>query len=128
MKRVIIESPYKGDVELNVRYARACIRDSILYGEAPIALHLLYTQEGVLDDNVPEEREWGISAGHVWRQMAERTVVYTDLGITDGMKAGIDNAYSVNRQVVFRTCRGWNGTDIRHGEALPNGQASEERK
>ncbi len=59
MRRVIIESPYAGDVETNVRYARACVRDSLLHGEAPIASHLLYTQEGVLRDEVPEERRWG---------------------------------------------------------------------
>lgn len=65
MRRVIIESPYAGDVELNAQYARECLRDSLTRGEAPIASHLLYTQPGVLDDAVPRERALGIEAGLV---------------------------------------------------------------
>lgn len=30
MKLVILESPYAGDVEANVAYARRCVRDSLL--------------------------------------------------------------------------------------------------
>ena len=43
MIKVIIESPYTGDVERNLEYARRCMRDSIKRGEAPFASHLLYT-------------------------------------------------------------------------------------
>lgn len=57
MRLVIIESPFAGDVEKNTRYARACVRDSLLRGEAPIASHLLYTQGGILNDDVPAERQ-----------------------------------------------------------------------
>lgn len=53
---VLLESPYAGNVELNVTYARACMRDCLKRGEAPFASHLLYTQPGVLDDLVPNER------------------------------------------------------------------------
>lgn len=35
MRRVILESPYAGEVEANVAYARLCMRDSISRGEAP---------------------------------------------------------------------------------------------
>ncbi len=50
MRRAIIESPFAGDVERNVRYARAAMRDCLMRRETPYASHLLYTQEGVLDD------------------------------------------------------------------------------
>ena len=70
MKRVIIESPYAGDVERNLRYARAAMKDCLHRGEAPYASHLLYTQEGVLDDDVPGERKLGISAGLSWGKIA----------------------------------------------------------
>ena len=43
-------------------YARACVADCLRRGEAPIASHLLYTQPGVLDDDVPEERAQGIAS------------------------------------------------------------------
>jgi hypothetical protein len=71
LRRVILESPYAGDIERNVAYARAAMRDSLLRGEAPIASHLLYTQPGVLDDQVSDERRLGIEAGLVWRVAAE---------------------------------------------------------
>jgi len=44
MTRVIIESPYAGDIEVNLKYAKLCILDSLKRGEAPLASHLLYTQ------------------------------------------------------------------------------------
>jgi hypothetical protein len=52
-----------GDVEKNVKYARACIRDNLVRGEAPIASHLLFTQLDSLDDAILEERQLGINAG-----------------------------------------------------------------
>lgn len=92
MRRVIIESPYAGNVEMNLRYLRACMADCLARGEAPFASHGLYTQPGVLDDTKPDERTLGIEAGLAWREWADATVVYTDLGITPGMQAGINAA------------------------------------
>lgn len=106
-KLVIVESPYAGDIEKNVAYARAAIRDCLLRGEAPMASHLLYTQDGVLNDKIPEEREHGIQAGFAWRQVAELTVVYTDLGISKGMQYGIDDANKRNSPIEYRTLPGW---------------------
>jgi len=44
MRRVLLESPYKGkdwsETEENIRYARACMRDCFLRGENPFASHL----------------------------------------------------------------------------------------
>ena len=99
MRRVVIESPYKGspespwgDVDRNLRYLRAAMADCFRRGEAPFASHGLYTQDGVLDDKIPEERKQGIQGGLVWGDLAEARVVYTDLGITPGMVIGIDRA------------------------------------
>jgi hypothetical protein len=104
---VVVESPYAGDVERNVRYARACLRDCLLRGEAPFASHLLYTQEGVLRDDVPEEREAGIGAGFAFRPFAAKTVVYEDLGVSDGMRRGISDALKLGQLVEFRALPGW---------------------
>ena len=82
-KRVIIESPYAGNVKLNVAYAQACLLDSLNRGEAPIASHLLYTQ--VLNDLVPTERKQGIDAGLAWRKVAEAAALYVDFGVSEGM-------------------------------------------
>jgi hypothetical protein len=102
MKRVILESPYAGELVLNVLYARACLRDSLARGEAPIASHLLYTQPGVLDDNDPEERQQGIDAGLSWRAAAEATVVYVDFGISRGMQYGIEAMLGAGKPVEQR--------------------------
>jgi hypothetical protein len=104
---VVVESPYAGDVERNVRYARACLRDCLLRGEAPFASHLLYTQDGVLRDDVPEERALGMEAGFAFRRVASRVVVYVDLGISRGMEAGVAGAYAEGVEVECRTLPGW---------------------
>lgn len=92
MRRVILESPFAGDVEANKTFARACVRDALLRGEAPLASHLLYTQEGILNDDDRNERAHGINAGHAWLHMADAVVVYVDRGISSGMQAGINLA------------------------------------
>lgn len=102
MKRVIVETPYAGDVERNTHYARLCLHDCLLRGEAPFASHLFYTQESVLDDNIPDERKLGILAGFAWGSVAEATVVYTDYGISNGMKEGIKQAEIEGRPVEYR--------------------------
>ena len=102
MKLVIIESPYSGNVERNEEYARKCVRHSLLLGEAPIASHLLYTQEGILRDDVPEERAKGIAAGLAWLKVASLSAVYTDYGVSDGMRMGIEAAKDAGVPVVYR--------------------------
>ena len=99
---VIIESPYAGDIELNVRYARACMKDSLLRGEAPFLSHLLYTQDGVLDDSVQEQRQLGIDSGLAWRRVADATIVYHDLGISPGMEYGIEVARKSGKDIEYR--------------------------
>lgn len=103
MRLVIIESPYTGDIEANKTYARACVRDSLLRGEAPIASHLLYTQPGVLRDEDPGERRHGIDAGLAWRTVAHASVVYTDRGVSEGMRYGIEAATAAGVPVEYRT-------------------------
>lgn len=102
MRLVIIESPYAGDVEANVEYARKALRDSLLRGEAPIASHLLYTQPNVLDDNVTHERNLGINAGLAWGEKADATVVYADLGVSNGMLLGMRRAILAKRPIEIR--------------------------
>lgn len=111
MALVIIESPYKGktyaDLEGNIAYARAAVRDSLLKGESPLASHLLYTQQGILDDRIPAEREHGINAGLEWSMVSNYTVVYVDKGISSGMNYGIARALNNGLPVYFRTLLGY---------------------
>lgn len=110
MNLVILESPFapfefsgvkRTELE-NIEYARACVRHSLSLGEAPIASHLLYTQEGILDDNIPSERKWGIDAGLAWKKVADKSVVYTNFGITKGMQYGIDAAKEAGLDIEYR--------------------------
>lgn len=107
MKLVILESPYAGDVERNVAYARAALADCLRRGEAPIASHLLYTQPGVLDDDKPAERALGIEAGLQWGRVAEMAVFYIDLGWSNGMRAALERHKSENRVWELRHVNDW---------------------
>ena len=104
---VLIESPFAGDVDKNIRYARACMRDALLRGEYPFVMHLLYTQDGILDDDIPSERNLGIESGLAWGKCASKTVVYTDLGITPGMELGIQRAKEEGREIEYRDLESW---------------------
>lgn len=104
---VIIESPFAGNIDRNITYARAAIRDSLLHGECPFASHLLYTQPGVLKDDVPEERALGIEAGLTVGLWTCKTIVYDDLGISPGMQKGIEAAKQAGRAIEYRKVPDW---------------------
>ena len=103
MLKVVIESPFAGEVEENVKYARACMADSLKRGEAPIASHLLYTQKGILDDDIPEERELGIESGLLWAREADLAVFYIDRGFTAGMTQALHLYQDIGTKIEIRT-------------------------
>lgn len=105
MITVVLESPFGGsetEVQENLDYLRKCMADCIKRGEAPFASHGLYTQPGVLNDNIPEERQLGIQAGFEIGKRLEKTVVYIDYGISKGMRQGIKEAEKCGRPVEYR--------------------------
>lgn len=102
---VILESPLAGNVERNMQYARAAMLDCLRRNEAPFASHLLYTQ--ALDDLDPAQRELGIKAGLVIGAKLDKTVVYTDLGISRGMQLGIESAQRNGRPIEYRALGSW---------------------
>lgn len=99
MKLVIIESPFAGEVAANIAYAKRAVHDCLARGEAPIASHLLFTQPGILDDNIPGERKLGIDAGLAWYRVAEGAMFYTDRGWSRGMLAAKE--YVIANNVPF---------------------------
>lgn len=103
MRLVIIESPFAGEVEANVAYAKRAVHDCLERGEAPIASHLLFTQPGILDDSKPNERLTGINAGLEWYRVAEACVVYCDRGVSIGMTVGIERAKRYGVLVEYRS-------------------------
>lgn len=104
---IIIESPFAGGVAANVEYARECMHHSLLLGEAPYASHLLYTQPGVLDDDVQEERTLGIEAGFAFKHIPDSlTVFYIDLGWSNGMLLAREYCKRNNLPFISRLIRG----------------------
>jgi len=98
-----IESPYAGDIEANVAYARRCMADSLRRGEAPFAGHLLYTQAGILDDTIAEERTRGMESAFLWARKAEaQRAFYMDRGVSTGMLGGLCAARHCGASVVLR--------------------------
>jgi hypothetical protein len=102
MSCVIIESPYAGEIERNVTYARRAMRDALRRGEFPIASHLLYTQPGILKDDDPAERKAGIEAGFAWWDKADMIVFYLDYGASNGMVDALTRAKALNMPVDYR--------------------------
>ena len=117
MQRVVIESPFKtiryrlkdgtilGCNELgNLQYARAAAHDCLVkHNEAPWGSHLLYTQPGILDDAIPEERMFGIQAGLVWSALADKCVIYIGRGLSEGVrKYGIPGAEKAGIPIEYR--------------------------
>ena len=94
----IIESPYAGDVNRNVEYAKKCMKDSFSRNEVPFASHLLYPQ--ALDDKKPEERKLGMEAGfEIGEALDYQTnetihAFYLDYGMSDGMIKALEKLFS----------------------------------
>lgn len=110
MRRVVLESPYAAPTEAgvaeNVAYAKRAAMDCLKRGEAPIASHLLWPQEGLLREAEPAERRLGIEAGFAWMPSAELVVLYVDRGTSRGMQAARAHAISIGVPVEERRLDG----------------------
>lgn len=98
--RVVVLSPYAGDVEANVAYAIECVRDCLKRGEEPYAVHLMMPQ--CLDDSVPEQRRRGMEVGWSWMLGADLVVAYVDRGVSTGMMQDLTQASTLQKQIEFR--------------------------
>lgn len=96
MKIAIVESPYRSETDFellrNLAYARALVHHFTMRGLSAHASHLLYTQ--CLDDRDPEQRRLGIEAGLALLRVADVHAFGVDLGVSDGMRLGMEKAKS----------------------------------
>lgn len=97
----IVESPFAGDSERNIQYARLCCRHTYDRGEHPFASHLLYPR--FMNDNLPDERRDGIAFGYFFWQLADKIAFYTDYGWSNGMMGSLKIAVAGNRPVFIRS-------------------------
>lgn len=104
MKLVMIETPLMASgertMEMNLKYAKACMKDSLSRGEAPFAMHLLYTQ--VLNDLIVEERKQELTCGLAWLLRADSVILYCDYGVSSGMKAAYKKALANIKDIELR--------------------------
>lgn len=101
---VILESPWRGGIAICRQYLNDAIRDCLTRGESPYASHMMLT--GALNDANAQERDFGIKAGFEWRRVATKTVVYIDLGISEGMRLGLEHAAKIGHPVERRALGG----------------------
>lgn len=114
-RRVVVETPFRPRAEpgtpkwhaetvRNREYLDLALLDSINRGEAPFASHVIYTR--VLAED-PVNRAKGLELGEAWRAVAEATIVYTDIGISEGMKLAVQRARELGQSVICREIQGW---------------------
>ena len=90
MDKVFICSPYRGDVEENIRRAREYCRWMVQkYDALPIAPHLIFPQ--FLDDHEPVQRDMGIQMGQELLADCKLLLYFGDT-ITEGMKLELSSA------------------------------------
>lgn len=89
MKRVFICSPYRGDVERNLKAARKHARMAAIIGYCPIAPHLFFPQ--FLNDKDPEERIQGITLGVEQMKICDEVWVFGG-HISNGMAYELEKA------------------------------------
>jgi hypothetical protein len=103
MKRVIIESPFAGDIERNKAYAFQAALDALSRGESPFSSHIFYPQ--FLDELDLTQRNLGIAAGFAWWESADLIAFYTDLGWSPGMCKARERCVTLSKQFEIRSVR-----------------------
>ena len=88
-KLIFVCSPYSGNVEKNVEFAKQCCMAVLNEGNIPFAPHLFFT--GFLDDGIPEQRKAGIDGGMLIMSKCDEVYVFGDT-ISTGMAIEIIEA------------------------------------
>lgn len=104
-KLVIVESPFREtdyySQEQHRLYLLHAMADCYARGEAPIASHHLATE--VLSDDDEYERELGIRCGLAWGRHADLIAVYSDIGLSPGMKRAIAHYKELGKPIEWRS-------------------------
>ena len=96
MDKVFICSPYRGNVEANLKVAREMGRLAAMCNMVPIIPHLVFPQ--FLKDDEPKERVLGIQLGcELLKDCDELWIVGNK--ITDGMRYEIEAAKKLKKRI-----------------------------
>ena len=88
----------------HVVYATECMRDSLARGEAPVVPHLQFTT--TYDASIQCERDIGRNATQELVRACARVVLYSDLGISAGMREVERMARIFGKEVEKRALKG----------------------
>ena len=99
IKIIFVCSPLSGDIAENIRKATEYCRTVSDLGYIPIAPHVYFTQ--FLDDEVFEDREWGLRMGLGLLGRCDEIWVFGNT-ISKGMKSEIYAAQGLSIQIVFK--------------------------
>ena len=97
---VYICSPFAGDIDTNLKAARAYSRFAVEAGYIPIAPHLLFPQ--FLNGADPQERELGLFFGNALMSKCSEVWVFGKR-ISSGMEAEIERAKWKNYRLRYFT-------------------------
>jgi hypothetical protein len=100
MKLIYVASPYAGDVERNIRFAKQACRHVMEQGHAFFAPHLLYPK--LLDDTNPLERQAGLDMGLVILSRCDELWAGGDR-ISPGMAQEIEQAKTLGIPIRYLT-------------------------
>jgi len=105
----MLESPYSGDIDRNIRYLGLIMAESgVVYGECAYASHAYMTQHPRKKDYFVSDydakwnlldRDQAIARSQAMRHRADVTVFYTDLGWSKGMLAA--KSYCQEQNLAF---------------------------
>lgn len=101
---VYVCSPYRGDTERNIKYARKLTWEVLERGYTPITPHLYLTQ--ALNDEIPKERELGLLAGQDLLKHCGYILIGGKYGISEGMQQEIVIAREVGVKELAVTKKG----------------------
>jgi hypothetical protein len=100
---ILIISPttaYTPTILADREYARRCLRDALIRGEAPVAPYLHY--DGALESAIPTENALRRAAVEAIMLRASAIVAYLDRGWTDEMRHVVGRARALHVHVIER--------------------------
>ena len=92
-------SPYRGDTERNIKYAKELTRLALDNSYVPITPHLYLTHD-------PEQREKGMAAGTELLKHCRYILIGSRFGLSEGMLAEINTATKNGLAELAVTARG----------------------
>lgn len=95
MKRVYICSPLGGNVSANIEQAKRYAKYALKCGTAPVVPHFYAL---CLDDNIPKQRELGLTAGLSLLWLCDELWVFGEK-ITEGMQWEIKFCKNLNIRI-----------------------------